>query len=83
MMLNELDIAYVYVGMLVISKHTNRFGVVKRINYNDLYLKSGIGHCKCHEHDEYHAATIAIQFEGRAFPSTHPQCDYTITEVIK
>lgn len=83
MMLHELDIAYVYVGMLVMSTDTNRFGVVKTINYIDLYIKHGIGVCRCHEHDEYHAPIVTIQFEGREFPSIHPQCDYTQTEVIK
>ena len=83
--LNQLDICQVEVGMRVRSNNTGNIGIIKNIDYRELYrgyevYPKGIGSIRCMEHDEYHSPIIHIHFENRKSGpkeswSIHPICD--------
>lgn len=73
MRLNELDLAYIYIGMPVRSTLTGSAGILIKIDYpnkeinNRFILKPGVyldsvGPLRCMDHDEYHTATLYVKW---------------------
>lgn len=73
MTLNELDLAYIYIGLKVRSKYTGNIGIVEKINKTEV---------KCLTHEEYHSFTIEIWFKDSNTLSVHAHCDFEAGEVI-